>query len=86
MIDLQKTNLGQSVMKTVLILWLMYSAVTFNTLTAQTIPRVRISGSVVDASTGEPLHDVNVFLANSTRGMSHSGRGKVFSARFSHNH
>jgi hypothetical protein len=75
MIDLQKTNLGQSVMKTVLILWLMYSAVTFNTLTAQTIPRVRISGSVVDASTGEPLHDVNVFLANSTRGAASDTKG-----------
>ena len=35
---------------------------------AQVIPRVRISGRVADASTGQPLHFVNVFLSNTTLG------------------
>lgn len=34
----------------------------------QTIPRTTISGSVYDASTGEPLHFANVFLNNTTLG------------------
>jgi hypothetical protein len=35
---------------------------------SQTIPKTSISGNVVDASTGEPLHFANVFLNNTTLG------------------
>lgn|GEM_PF-7047915 len=37
-------------------------------LFAQTIPHVRIHGRVTDHSTGEPLHNTNVFFTNTTRG------------------
>jgi hypothetical protein len=35
---------------------------------SQTIPKTSISGNVVDASTGKPLHFANVFLNNTTLG------------------
>ncbi len=51
-----------------LFLWMTILAIRPNTLLAQTIPRVRIMGIVTDASTGESLYSVNVFLANTTLG------------------
>ena len=34
----------------------------------QSVPRIRLTGTVVDESTGEPLHFANVFLSNTTKG------------------
>jgi len=38
---------------------------------SQTQPHVRISGTVIDASTGDPLHLANVFLSENNHGRSH---------------
>ena len=47
-----------------LILLIMLPAVSFS----QEVPRVRIFGRVIDASTQKPLHFANVFLSNTTKG------------------
>ena len=39
-----------------------------NDLPSQSIPRAQITGSVIDGSTGEPLHFANVFLSSTTLG------------------
>jgi len=42
---------------------------------SQIQPRVRISGTVTDASTGEPLHLANVFLSETTMGAATDEQG-----------
>ena len=42
----------------------------------QTIPRVRIVGTVVDASNGQPLHFANVFLSGTTIGAATDEEGR----------
>jgi hypothetical protein len=42
----------------------------------QTLPRVRIVGTVVDASNGRPLHFANVFLSGTTRGAATDEEGR----------
>ena len=50
-----------------IILWIVVFILT-DGLFAQSTPRVRLYGTVIDESTGEPLHFVNVFISGTTMG------------------
>jgi len=64
----KNTPQARRILLVTLFLWITILAIHPNTLLAQAIPHVRITGIVTDASTGKPLHSVNVFLANTTLG------------------
>ncbi len=55
--------------------WLLTSVLVSATAQAQTESRVKISGQVKDAGTGEPLASANVFLANTTLGAATNDTG-----------
>ena len=54
------------------------------TIFAQTIPRISISGQIIDKVTGNPLSDVNVFLSGTTLGDVTDENGKYLSNTSSH--
>lgn len=43
---------------------------------AQSVPRVRLTGTVIDVSTGAPLHFANVFLSNTMKGAATDKEGR----------
>ena len=51
------------------------------TIFAQTIPRISISGQIIDKVTGNPLSDVNVFLSGTTLGDVTDENGKYLIRR-----
>lgn len=65
-------------MKTFLIsiFGLVLTVLTPQNTPAQEVPRVKITGKVLDAATGKPLHYVNVFLANTTMGCATNSKGQ----------
>jgi len=56
------------ILKAAPLIWLVFVLLSFDHSFGQLLPHARITGRVTDASTGEPLPLVNVFLAGTTRG------------------
>ena len=66
--DLGYVRIRRNSILTSLLLGIGIAATLSAKLSAQEVPRIRISGIITDATTGEPLESANVFLANTTLG------------------
>ena len=61
-------KLGGKSLSIIFVLYFIYSVTAPNLSYSQSPHSVRIHGRVTDAATGNPLHFVNVFLSNTTKG------------------